>query len=86
MSERNLRDYGRGDPGPVVGAPKVVDGPMAAPCPHCGCEGVVLLKVTLETPHPNLRMPEGTVPVGVYSGCPACPWASPMMMTAEEPS
>jgi hypothetical protein len=45
-------------------------------CPNCGCYEI--MEVTIPMNNPLLR---GGMGKGVYFGCPACPWASPMMTT-----
>jgi hypothetical protein len=53
--------------------PKVVE-EAPGPCPNCGCEKLFLIEVAVE--HERLIGGKGT---GVYGGCAACPYASPMM-------
>lgn len=75
----NLRDHGYGDSPKTQGTPRVLgDGP--APCPNCGC-ATYMIEVPVTAPR-MLRVPDGSRAVGVYTGCPACPWASPMITTA----
>ncbi len=76
---RNMRDYGLGDATPyTTGKPKVIgpaleaDGPLK--CPNCGCE---LFHIETELKDYPLLKPGKQV--GHYLGCPACPWASPMV-------
>jgi len=84
--DHGYQKVGSGGPEDVVGPPVVLtemDAPDAA-CPHCGCGRLFLIEVELAeaaTP-PQLRVPEGSRVVGIYPGCPACPWAGPMMTTA----
>jgi len=47
------------------------------PCPHCGCRTLYDVVVTIESP--LLVTGKGA---GFYVGCPACPFASPMLMVA----
>lgn len=62
-----------------VSTPKVLmDVKDTPPCPNCGCDTTFLIQVQIETK--ALRGGKG---VGTYVGCPACPWASPMMAMAE---
>lgn len=73
------RVYGLGDPQEYVkGVPrvrnKILGGP---PCPCCGCKSLYDIEVDVECP--MLTTGKG---VGVYVGCPACPFASPMVMVA----
>ena len=79
--EKNLRDYGFGDSPKVVGAPRLM-GYAPEPCPHCGCDPVFKVEAMLEEAPPHLKVPPGHEVVGVYVGCAACPWASPMMTSA----
>lgn len=67
----------------IVGAPRFVrlhtspiDGATPT-CPHCGC--VTLCEIECDCEQPLLRGGKGT---GTYLSCPACPWASPMMIAA----
>ena len=76
---KSPRDYGFGDSPKVVGVPIVGD-KVSWRCPHCGCVGVFSVEDEIANPTPLLRRPD--VPhkvVGRYTGCAACPWASPMM-------
>jgi hypothetical protein len=72
-----LRDYGLGDSTKFVTSIPTVTGIVQEPCPNCGCQSVYKIEVPVN--HPMLR---GNVGHGIYLGCAACPWASPMMMTA----
>ena len=67
-----LRDYGLPDFG-VVGRPKATKAIGEHECPNCGCEALHCIEVEVE-------VMEGTSGLGKYIGCPACPWASPMMV------
>ena len=77
---RKLRDYGLGDSTEtVIGAPRVVGAPILdGTCPNCKCRTFFMIEADVR--HPLLR---GEVGVGRYLGCPACPWASPMLSTAQ---
>lgn len=69
-----LRDYGRDDPSMnVVGSPVILNEHENDACPHCGCKRTFLIKVQVTS---DLLGGPG---VGVYVGCAACPWASPMI-------
>ena len=46
-------------------------------CPYCRCDTLFHIEVDVE--NPLLRGGKG---VGNYVGCPACPFASPMVMRA----
>ena len=81
----NPREYGLGDStGNVRGVPRVtarldagkddIEG-QAPVCPNCGCRTLYQIEVDVE--HALLR---GNTGKGMYLGCPACPWASPMVM------
>ncbi len=83
------RDYGMDDPNAeVAGRPKAV--PLDAEmqervnaqggCPNCGCYEV--MEITIPMNNPLLR---GGMGQGKYLGCPACPWASPMVTTTIAP-
>lgn len=60
----------------VVGAPRV-KGPATemGACPHCAC--ATLYDIVVDVVSPILSSGKG---IGVYVGCPACPFASPMLM------
>jgi hypothetical protein len=75
---RNLRDYGLPNPAQVIGTPTWTEADATAPaCPNCGGK---LAAVTVKVEMPMLRGGKGT---GRYLGCPACPFASPMMCAAD---
>ena len=79
----STRNYGLGYSGEVIGKPiaepiddaafqqsvKDSDG-----CPSCHCETIMQITVTLKSP----VSPTGYAR-GIYLGCPACVWASPMV-------
>jgi len=70
---------GGGDSTPFVrGVPRVV-GPATGlpPCPNCGCEILYDIEVNVEYP-----LFDGKKGIGQYVGCPACPFATPMLMVA----
>ncbi len=46
-------------------------------CPNCGC----LQLMEIEVPVDNSMLSGGSG-IGYYIGCPACPWASPMIAVA----
>jgi hypothetical protein len=76
---RNEREYGLGDSTPFVkGPPRVKGQAKELSCPACKCQTMYDIEVDVE--HPLLRGGKG---VGHYVGCPACPFASPMLMVAE---
>lgn len=73
----NLRSYGLPD-SEVQGVPvakPVAPGSPFKECPNCGCKEVMEVKVTVR--QALLKSDTGT---GTYLGCPACPFASPMMV------
>ena len=76
---RNLRSYGLPD-SEVQNVPvaKLLD--PSSPfkeCPNCGCEQLMEIKVTVRQ-----ELIKGGEGVGTYIGCPACPFASPMMVVS----
>lgn len=77
------RDYGYGESPDPVKPPEIKAGPLDEPCPNC--EGKALFHIEVEVLN-NLMM-EGMLDskegVGVYMGCAACPYASPMMTRAK---
>ena len=75
------RDHGYGRAPAVTEAPTATPfkGPEDAACPNCGCKAIHEIRQPVERP-PLLR---GKGPaVGTYLGCPACPWASPMVVVS----
>ena len=69
-----FRDYGLGDSDQFVrSAPRVAGPGPDLPCPRCGCLQLFRIEVVIE--YPLGRSRQG---LGVYIGCPACPWASRM--------
>lgn len=82
---RNMRDYGLGDSTPyTVGKPRVVKQAepidnVAPSCPNCGCLTIYEIEVDLKD-YPLLKAGKQK---GSYLGCPACPWASPMLARSE---
>ena len=77
----NVRDYGLPEGTPIsVPVAKPAEGPVTVKgCPNCGCKE--LASVTVEMQAELLKHGRGT---GTYIGCPACPWASPMLMTSKK--
>ena len=69
-----MRDYGLPDPDEVTGTPDWEGTDM--PCPNCGAK-LCTVKVTVN--HKQLRGGKG---LSTYLGCPACPYASPAIMTS----
>lgn len=74
---KNLRDYGLPNMDPS-GTPKATAVKDDSPCPNCGCQ---LMEVRVPVKSELLRGGRG---VGIYLGCPACPWASPMTAVSDE--
>lgn len=75
---RNPRNHGlHNHGGTIIGAPKaeVLPRGVPCPCPNCGCSTLSQVTVQLE----DTRAGPGPAD-GLYVGCPACPWASPMMV------
>lgn len=60
----------------VIGSPKAKQPDTPVDCPNCGCD---LMEVRVLVRHPLLKGSEGH---GIYMGCPACPYASPIAMTS----
>lgn len=77
------RDHGYGDSPSVDGSPRILK-KLDHECDNCGCPEMFMIEVTLvEDPYDRrlaLLQGEGK-PTGTYIGCPACPYASPMMTT-----
>jgi len=74
------RDYGlpNGRPTSIpVAKPCTVKPVLVNGCPNCGCKQI--MEVSLELDQESLKGGKGR---GTYLGCPACPYASPMMMIA----
>lgn len=74
----NLRSYFSGPQGvrpEVIGSPKARQSDTPTDCPNCGCD---LMEVRVLVGHKLLEGGEGH---GIYMGCPACPYASPIVMT-----
>lgn len=74
------RDWGLGDSMKyITGIPRVVGvAEGMPPCPNCHCD--TLYVITVAVCHPSLHGDgHGR---GTYVGCPACPFASPMLMTS----
>ena len=74
---RGLRSYGLPDSEvkSVPVAKPLKTGSPFTECPNCGCKQ--LMEVTVEVEQDLLSTGKGT---GTYLGCPACPFASPMMV------
>lgn len=79
-ADMNMRDYGLADPGKPLGAPKATSLEEDAPCPNCQCQ---LMEIEVEMANKNLKSGKGQ---GKYLGCPACPFASPMVIIASKES
>jgi len=79
-----LRDYGLGNTDSFVRS--IPRAKLATPidnvvpnCPNCGCQSICEIEVDVDAP-----MLKGKTGIGKYLGCPACPWASPMLMSSDE--
>lgn len=77
---RNLRDHGLPPGGVPAGKPTWVVPSKKYECPNCGGE-MVHVRLPMKAV-PRLRGGKGT---GLYMGCPCCPFASPMVVTATSP-
>lgn len=72
------RNHGYGDSPKVDGQPVILSD-IKEPCPNCGGKTMFMIEVDLEEdPRFKILGGDGT-PIGVYAGCAACPYASPMM-------
>lgn len=79
MTNDNPRDHGYGpSPEPKI-PPEIKSGPLEHECPNCNGMTLFQLEVTVD----NNPLMEGMLGskegVGIYLGCAACPYASPMM-------
>lgn len=81
MPEKDIRDHGFGKSPEVTGVPTVVEPVKNTTCPNCQCTSLYLVQVPVKGPS-MLRVPQGRKAYSTYVGCPACPWASPAMLTA----
>lgn len=81
----SVRDYGLPFPARPEGPPRIKGlltevGGSEAICPHCDCRSLADVEVSLvDVQAPG--MPSRAT--GAYLGCPACPWASPMVIVAK---
>lgn len=73
--KRSLRDHGLGNLGEPDGTPKATTVDQEMPCPNCGCQ-LMQVEVSMK----NIAQLRGGGGIGTYLGCPACPFASPMMI------
>ena len=77
MPDDNLRDHGYPDMGEKpIGIPKATATDSDMPCPNCKCQ---LMQIEVAMKNPMLKGGKG---IGIYLGCPACTFASPMMTRA----
>ena len=72
---KKLREYGLPN-SHSPGIPEWVSAGENAKCPNCGAR-VCLVTVTVE-----MHMLRGGKGVATYMGCPACPWASPALISS----
>jgi hypothetical protein len=85
MRDTSVRDHGLGKHGEPDGPPRVakvltskdkIKG-VSPICPNCECETLAEIEVNMT----KLAIPGvGAEGVGTYLGCPACPWASPILI------
>lgn len=83
-NDRDLREYGLGNYTKfIVGRPRLasvmaaIDG-HEAECPHCHIRALCEIEVVMK----NMPLMTGPFGVGRYLSCPACPWASPMLIVS----
>lgn len=83
------RNYGGVSPEDVgeLGTPNSDTNPTGMPCPHCGNKNTYHITLPIKAgSHPVAKLMRGVTEGGTlwgnYVGCPACPWASKMMMTS----
>lgn len=77
------RDYGYGESPDPVKPPEIKAGPNDSPCPNCKGNTLFLIEVTVPS-NPRMKgMLDSKEGIGVYMGCAACPYASPMMTRAK---
>lgn len=72
-----------------MGAPEVLGNAEMA-CPNCGCGMTMVIKVRFMEckgagvdPLLSLKKSGSGVYIARYVGCPACPWASPAILSPE---
>jgi hypothetical protein len=70
------RDYGLGNSSKPTGKPKVV-AKAGTICPYCLSDTTFIIEVEVDNGYLI-----GGKGIGVYVGCAACPWASPMLSYA----
>lgn len=74
---KKLRDYGLADCTSMIdGVPRVIEIDIGT-CPNCKCENLMVIEIPVKT-----KLLDGGSGVGTYVGCPACPYASPMISRA----
>ena len=74
---KDLRDHGLGTiPHKITGAPTWTPCTKGETCPNCH-GNVVEVQVPVSSP-----VVTGGNGVGHYLGCPACPWAGPMLVVS----
>ena len=74
-----MRNYGLPNAEPQ-GIPVATPLEKPTTCPNCGCAQV--MDIMLPVKQDLIRGKKG---LGRYMGCPACPWASPMIVTSNTP-
>lgn len=80
MPKKNLRDYGLGSHGRPDGPPRIKGRLKGRKCPNPICKGETLFEV--EVTMVDVKILTGGKGVGLYIGCAACSWASPMTIKA----
>jgi hypothetical protein len=83
MSKTNPRDHG-GVSVQQHGTPRVtalLEEGKGPACPYCGCLRLAMCEV--DVVDSRLTQGHGT---GTYMGCPACPWAGPMVTMTAPPA
>ena len=88
MRDTSVRDHGLGNNGEPDGPPRVTKfltpkdklKGVAPVCPNCECATLAEIEVNMTkiaVPFGSGALRQG---VGTYLGCPACPWASPIVI------
>ena len=79
MTNDNPRDHGYG-PSPIPKIPpEIKSGPLEHDCPNCDGKTLFQVEVLVDNNELMAGMLGGSEGIGVYLGCAACPYASPMM-------
>ena len=75
--EKGTREYGLPKP-KVKGVPFAKPANIAEGCPGCGCKQLMTIEIDVEQ-----ELVRGNDGVGTYIGCPACTFASPMIIVSK---